>query len=257
MFVRLAVLLAGVFVFAGCATVAPMKPEAASQFKTGKVAVSFFDPFEQINYIEDKYFVLGVAQVASNSTYSGLWNSNLDLSKLHTEELNKLGVPATSIYDIFTDSEMTQVNAELKQMYPVPQKGQKAKKSTPPVVTPQLSEMLRAKGYDRLIAVSWGGYTLHMQTLGLPTVSQLNASYRFVDLQTAKPLWTGIVLIWEDVEVPSGKSGKDFLETDNLAGLKAEVDRDFRERYKIRKRVGVAGQSIGQIVGFQQVKSGR
>jgi len=250
MFQRVIFIFACALLFSGCATVAPLQPEVASKVKQSKVAVVFYDGSEQINYIEDKYLVLGVAQVASNSVYHGVWDSNRDLTTLHTQELGKLGVPATSLYDIFSDVEIAQAYAQLKEMYTRPLSSAGKPLSAPPV-TPQLAQMLIAKGYDHLIAINWTGYTLHLQTLGLPMLSKTQVGFRFLDLTNPQPLlWIGSILIWEEVEIANG-TGKDFLEKNDLAGLKAEVARLFHERYRIRTDHGGFNTSIGQIVGLE------
>jgi hypothetical protein len=251
--VRIVAVLACALALVGCASVAPMKPEAATVVKNGTTAVVFYDGVEQINYIEDKYFVLGVAQVASNSVYQGLWDSNRMLTALHAEELGKIGINARSVYDLYADGERTEADALFKEMNASlqPMKTKKGEKSVVPQVPARLREQLLAKGCDHLMWISWNGYTLHMQTLGLPALSKISTRYRVVDLRNdTAPLWDGWVLTWEETKV-EGDTGKAFLEAHDLAGLKKEVDRVSRGRYLAQNSKGKKQVSVGQIIGIQ------
>jgi hypothetical protein len=249
----------GVALLTGCGVTAPLKPDSANAVKQAKTAIVFYDGIEQINYIADEYFVLGVAQVGSHSAYHGIWDSNKELSALNAEELTKIGLQAQSIYANRSLDEIAQFEPWLKTMHedlhPAPKKQgvkQKTVDSGPaPVVVPQLREALQKDGYNHLIWISWSGYTLHLQTLGLPPMSQMTVSFRIIDLQKNAVVWDGAVGVMEKTSLGSAATGKEFLENDNLSGLKLEVARIFRERYQRRAGHGGFNNSIGQMIGIE------
>jgi hypothetical protein len=244
-------------VFTGCASVAPIKPESAAAVRNGATAVVFYDAREQINYIEDKYFVLGVAQVASNSAYRGLWDSNRELSALHADELRKTGLKARSIYDILSEAEITEAAASIKVMYEDLYAAIRDKKPLTPSVPAVVSEMLLANGYDHLMCINWSGYTLHLQALGLPPLSKMVTGYTFFNLhEKENPIWDGSISTSERTTV-EGDSGKIFLESNDLLGLRKEVGRLYRIGYGTQTPDGKVKKSVGQLIGLEPESVGK
>ena len=246
---RIVILLWGILL-SGCASVPPMPTDAAGNIKNSKSVVSFFDVTERINYIEDVYLVLGVAQVTSNSVYSGIWNSNKDLSAVHSEELSKIGVRASSLYDVLSDKEISEITAIQKEMLTLNSPGVDKSELK---LNPRYRDILLNKGFNHLFWLTWSGYTLHIKTLGLPTRGSFGTTYWIFDLNSNKLIWSGSFYTTEKVLIV-GVTGKEFIEKGNLAGLKSEVTRMTKERYK---KISIDGQnrkSIGQRIGLEENK---
>ncbi len=234
---------------AACASVSPMAPDSARDMKTGKVVVAFFDGVEQINYREDVYLVLGVAQVASNSVYGGFWDSSKEISAMHTSEFAKLGVRATSLYDIVTESERAELATIQKEMYSLYSGPTKVQDES--LLKPRFRDLLLGKGNDYLVWATWSGYLFHIHTLGLPPHEAFTTTYWVFDLKGNRIVWNGSIGSRERVEMREGLSGKDFLEKDNLAGLKSRVANMIKERHKGRTGRGIYSNSVGQIMGLE------
>lgn len=210
--------------------------------KTGKTTVLFQDEAQQINYLQDKYYVLAVTQEGSTSLYKGIWNSNKDLSALHADELAKLGLRAHSAYELFSEKDVARMLQEETELRLAQPKGTPAADQT---ISPLLRQSLLDKGQDYLIWATWSGYTLHIQTLGLPPNEQFLLVYRVFDVKKNKLLGGGTTYYLHNVNL-EGQTGKDFLEKDNLAGLRSQVESHIRERF-----TAPPNASIGKILGLQ------
>ena len=100
-----------VVMVSGCSTISPpVTMEVANQLSEGRTAIAFYDSNKRINYLEDIYLVLAVAQTASSSSYNGVWDNSKEITKLHKEELAKLGLKTFSIYDVFSENEINSIN---------------------------------------------------------------------------------------------------------------------------------------------------
>jgi len=235
---------------AGCASFQPpIQSDVSTQFKREKTAIAFFDAIGSIHYSEDVYLVLAVAQVSSDSDYSGIWDSDSVLTKVHADEFSRLGLNATAIYGepsiALPKDALIPQKALVKAFYasrPKPEHG--------PAIAPAFREALRSRDYANLILVSWSGYSLHIPTLGLPPRQSVNSSFWVYDLRKEKPLWSGEFPVMQKVALPKN-TGKSFLEENDLAGLKAESERLVRERYRTKNSEGKPITSIGQAMGFQ------
>lgn len=242
-----------IFLFlSGCASVQPMSTTSLSEFKNGKSAVAFFDGVEGITFIEDKYLVLGVVQVASNSVYQGFWDSNKDISALHAAEFSNIGVRAQSLYDVLTENEKPEFIAIQKEMYVAASvdNNRDNKNELSLFLNPKLRERLLEKGYDYLIWMTWSGYLLHIHALTVPPHEEFYTTYWIQDLKKNSTIWHGKIWFREKIEF-EGSSGKAFLEKNNLSGLKNEVERMVKERYKVRTGRGLLNDSVGQIIGLE------
>lgn len=238
------IVLLGAAMLSACVT-APMSPESARTLKSGKSAVAFYDVAERVNYIEDVYLVLGVAQVASESVYSGIWNSNKDLSALHAEELTKIGVQARSIYEALSEAEIAEFTAMQKGFYAL-----NARQDSSAIqLKPLYRDLLLQKGFDYLFWLNWPGYTLHLKTLGLPAMESSHTEYWIFDLKQNSLLWNGSIRASENLRI-KGK-GKMFLENDDLSGLKTEVTKLTRETYKIGKNRRHLIENVGKRIGLE------
>jgi hypothetical protein len=245
-----------------CATsLQPMSPKSISEVKNGKSVVALYDGVEQISFIEDKYFVLGVAQVASSSVYRGFWDSNKDISALHAAELSKIGIRSQSLYDVISEVQKPEFVAMQNDMNTQLQTTTKStgEKSTENkselslVLNPKMREQLLEKGFDYLIWMNWSGYVLHIKALGLPTYENFRTTYWIHDLKQNKSIWSGDIPFGGKVKI-EGESAKAFLEKNNLAGLKREVERMIKEKYDVRlreTRKGINKDSVGQIIGLE------
>jgi hypothetical protein len=139
---------------AGCATIPRLSADDATRVNGGSTAVLFVDDVEQINYLQDKYYVLAVTQEGSTSVYKGIWDSSKEISEVHADEFSKLGLKAKSAYDLLGAQEIARLAAGDMSRYSVQPKQQPAASGAPAEpVSPQLRQALLDKGQDYLI---WG-----------------------------------------------------------------------------------------------------
>ena len=270
---RLLIAFGLLLTLAGCTTLPPLSSSDGDRMKTGKTTVLFDDEIQQINYLQDKYYVLAVTQEGSTSVYKGIWNSNKDLSNLHADELAKLGLRARSAYELFSDKDIERMldedralrTVQSKSPAPAPTEAKTDSSLTPKpgtvlgqnaaaheaagnaeqTLTPLLRQSLLDKGQDYLIWATWTGYTLHIQTLGLPPNEQFVLVYRVFDVKKNKLLGGGTTFYLHNVNL-EGQTGKEFLENNNLAGLRTQVENHIRERMTAPPKA-----SIGKILGLQ------
>ncbi len=231
-----------------CVSITPMAPESAKNLKNSKVVVAFFDGVEQINYREDVYLVLAVAQVASNSVYSGHWDSNKDISAIHVSELGKLGIRAVSLYDSISDPERVELNGVQKDMYAAYTGANKTKDAS--LLNPRFRDLMVEKGNDYLIWITWLGYQFHMRTLGLQPMESYTSAFWIFDLRRNEVAWFGSISSLGTVST-EGQTGKAFLEKDDLGGLKARVAFMIKERYRTRVSAGITRDGLGKLMGLE------
>jgi len=240
-----------------CATMQPpLSGEPANSLKSGKAVVAFFDGVEQIKYSRDIYLVLAVAKEASYSTYSGLWNSNADVSGIHTTELSKIGIQAKSLYEALSPEEIAEIQPILKtmdvssRMKASNNSNELASEKTAPHLKQKLKDMLLSKGFDYLFFITWSGYNLDVPALGISPRETLDTTYSIYDLNRDSLLWNGSVRAFEQVDLGEA-TAKEYIEKNDLSGLKKEVGRMISEKYKIRTDHGINSTSVGQYIGLQ------
>jgi len=85
---------------------------------------------------------------------------------------------------------------------------------------------------DSLAWVAWSGFTLHLRTLGLSPQEEYTTGFWIFDLKSNELLWNGVVSTWDPVTIPEGQTGKEFIESNGLAGLKAESAARVRDHYR-------------------------
>lgn len=245
---RILAAIAVLLILSGCATVPKLSESDADRLKSGKSAILFVDDVEQINYLQDKYYVLAVTQEGSTSVYKGIWNSSKDLSAVHADEFSKLGLKATSAYDLLAEQDLARLTQRDRQRYTIraPQAGSGA--TSADAVSSELRQALLDKGQEFLIWTSWSGYTLHIQTLGLPANQQFLCRHWIFDLQRNKFLGGGDQMWLQKLDL-AGATGKDFLEKNNLAGLRSEVEQLIRTRFK-----SPANARTGKVLGLEPAK---
>lgn len=231
----------------GCATVPKLSAGDADRVQSGRSTVLFVDDIEQINYLQDKYYVLAVTQEGSTSVYKGIWNSSKALSAVNADEFSKLGLKATSAYELFSEPDLARLSQEDRNRFTVRPKPPAAGGTAPQAqsVTPELRQALLDKGQDYLIWASWSGYTLHIQTLGLPPNEQFLLRYWIFDLKQNKLLGGGDVSSLHNVDL-ADQTGKDFLEKDNLAGFRSQVEKHIRARFR-----DPPNATVGKILGLK------
>jgi len=242
----------------GCATLPHLSSSDADRVKNGKSVVLFVDDAQQINYLQDKYYVLAVTQEGSTSVYKGIWDSGKDLSALNADEFSKLGLKTRSAYELFSGQDIERLLQEQRDRSTTQPQQQPAGSSGPAqasvshaaaaadqTITPQLRQALLDKGQDYLIWATWSGYTLHIQTLGLPPNEQFVLVYRIFDVKKNQLLGGGTSGYLHSVDL-EGQTGKDFLEKNNLAGLRSQVEKHIRERFADPPRA-----TIGKVLGLQ------
>lgn len=233
-------------VLAGCATLPHLSASDADRVKDGKSAVLFVDDVEQINYLQDKYYVLAVTQEGSTSLYKGIWNSSRDLSAIHADEFSKLGLKARSAYELFGAQDLERLTQEDRGRYTMRPKQPAGAAADPgQAITPELRQALLDKDQDYLIWASWSGYTLHIQTLGLPPNEQFLLRYWIFDVKKNKLLGGGDSMYLHSVDL-AGQTGKEFLEKDNLAGFRSQVEKHIRARF-----TDPPNATIGKVLGLK------
>jgi hypothetical protein len=220
-----------------CGAHKPLKPDVASRVKQGKMAVLFYDDVGEIKYTEDKYLVLAVAQVASNSTYAGFWSPNPELSEAHAAGLNSLGLNAQSAYTLLPAAFIEENTAAERELYTLKRRDKSKPEPKPPAagtpaLTPKLREALLEKGQDTLVWVTWSGFNLHLLTLGLAPREEYATGFWMFDLKSNQLLWNGLVSTFDSTTIPDGQTGKEFLESNGLAGLKAESAARIKDYYR-------------------------
>jgi len=241
-------------ILTGCATIPHLTASDADRVKSGKSVVLFVDNAQQINYLQDKYYVLAVTQEGSTSLYKGIWDSGKDLSALHADEFSKLGLKTRSAYELFSEQDIAHLTqAEDRPALqqpggsgPLAALASAGSAANPgQAISPELRQALLDKGQDYLIWASWSGYTLHIKTLGFPPDEQFVLVYRVFDVRNDKLLGGGSSMYLHRVDL-EGQTGKDFLEKNNLAGLRAQVEKHIRERF-----TAPPNATIGRILGLQ------
>jgi hypothetical protein len=238
----------------GCAVVSkPLTDATLSQLKQGSTAVLFYDDIGEIKYLEDHYAVLAVTQDRSKGAYTGIWNSNAELSQLHAEQFAQLGLRTQSAYTLLSASYVHDNSTIDRTLYTLkPQeKSRTASSKLQPTrqgaLTPQLRDALMAQDQDSLIWIAWTGLTLYMPTLGLSPRETISARYWVFDLKKNQILWHGQFDLMEMVSMGE-MTGKEFLESNNLRGLKSQVSALNRTLYDPQKR---GGKDVGTAMGLR------
>lgn len=260
--VRLIVSLAVITLFTACATITPpLTDDKTKNLRNGKSVVIFSDPNHQINYLEDIYMVLAVSQEASTSSYNGIWNSEKDLAAIHTEELSKIGLDVTSIHDSMSSTDITEFKPLLDELDSLSKsqssggfgfnKSGDTENGVHKKINNKLRLKLKEKGYDYLFWISSPGLTLHLKALGLPPWQYFNHTYRVYDLSRNELVWgSPLGILYTDVEkIPEGQTGKQFLESNNLAGLKRDTKKIIREYYNMKDK----SKRISYLIGLEKI----
>jgi hypothetical protein len=231
-----------------------LDPASAERWKNGKSVVYFSDDVGQIGYTKDNYFVLGVSRQGTEGAYNGLWDSNRQLSAINAEELSKLGIDATSLFDMPGGSELQPLVAAQAPQYAITQEpsSPRPELSVNGGVSEDLRTALLAQGRHFLVWVNWNGFKLRVLTLGLRPFEEMTVGYRIVDLDSNQSLANVTVLFMERVDM-QGATAKDFLERNGLQRLKADVETLMRARFTSTKlgTVGLAPRrTMPQLIGF-------
>jgi hypothetical protein len=250
-----------VLLISGC-TVAPISSTHSESIKNEKTAVVFNDMHKLINYVEDHYWVLGVSQTSSQSKYEGIWDSNFELEILHSEKFNTLGLKADAITQLLNQELLEALKARQIQVAKIDrlssgkqgpilrELSQRIKKDPIVVIPTEILDELKILQYRYMIWIDAAPLLVHIQTLGLPTLTLQNLEYKIFDLESHKMIWESKVGLVERLE-RDGKTGKEVLESNNLQGLKEQISFLHSERYKIRTGKGLGNKSIGQHIGLE------
>lgn len=245
---------------AACVSVPqPLSPDVAERIKKGKSLSFFLDEAEQIHYTSDVYMVLAVAKVATDTTYKGIWNSSKELSTLHAQELSKIGVRTKSLYDVITDAEFSAFMLGQQALTNRSEKQVKSDNDAQPMVSrlpslsslrlqPQFRQLLTNEGFDYLFWFTIpSGFSLDIKTLGFPAQEHFYTHCQVYDLRENVVIWSGSIRSFDTTRM-NGKTGKEFLESDSLAGLKSEFTRLIKASYAPTKTL--QGKGIGQMLGL-------
>ena len=194
-----------------------------------------------------------MSQSAANSVYKGTWDSNRELSELHTAELANLGLKSQSVYSLLSApqiEEFTAAERALARYTYYPDKKLKAAKKNAagaPALSPEFQSALLGQGQDWLVCIAWSGFSLHIKTLGLAPAENMHTTLWVIDLKENRVLWGAGLLTMQNVSL-GDSTGKEFLESDNLHGLKSEVSTRMREYYQADKR---KNEDIGTLLGLK------
>lgn len=262
--VRVFILVAVSLVLNACTgTIQTLPAESVDDLRNKNTVVVFVDDVEQIKYTEDVYLVLAVAKVASNSAYKGIWKSNNELSAIHAAELTRIGMRATSLFSALPEEEAEAYIAKIRNTVaasrPKTQDDQNSESqsrtsSTPVALVqyahPEFRALLKQKGFEYLIWIRWLGYRIHLPTLGLPPRANFATRYEILDLGKNKVIWQGSTYESRKPTI-DGISGKEFLEKNNLAGLKSEITTMIVDRYRSQDEKKIR---VGQMIGLEPMK---
>jgi hypothetical protein len=245
--VALAVAMA---VLCGCAAdlSKPMSSDLASALRNGRVTVVFHDVPQRIHYIDDRYWLLAVTTEESDSDYAGIWQSDKDLTALDVAEFNRLGLHATSLFDLIPEDTASRLVSEAQSVFVVTPHAKPTLPSTTPA-SEDLCKALLEKNQDFLIWASWDGLHVHDTTLGLPNYEYAATYYHVLDLRRNKVVALGTVYLKEHLDL-DGKTLKQYFEADHLAGLKAQAQRMIHDRFVNSDGTGVRA-SVGQALGLE------
>jgi hypothetical protein len=217
-------------VLGGCGTV--VKPAASDMdaVRQGRTAILFVDEPQQINYLEDHYLLLAVTTTTTASVYRGIWDSNTELSSVFASEYEQAGLHSHSVYDVLPSGDVARLLGSLtsKQRPGGEADAAGIKDDALPAIA---RDALVAQNQDYLIWLTWSGLTFHIKTLGLSPRELVHVNYKLVDLRANRVLGVGGCGGADPVEL-KGRTAKDFLESENLAGLKSELRRMFHEHMK-------------------------
>jgi hypothetical protein len=250
----LSIALTALLLLSACVAPKPLSQDMLTRLRQGSTAVLFYDDVGQVSYLEDTYYVLGVAQSAANSVYKGTWDSNRELSELHTAQLANLGLKTQSAYTLLSASMIDEFaaaeRARARYTYYPDKKAKAARKKEAagaPALSTNLRDILLAQGQDSLVWIGWSGYSLHLRTLGLGPQETLDTRFWVIDLKENRVLGEAGLLTMESLSIGE-KTGKEFLESDNLHGLKARVSQRMREYYEADTR---KNKDVGTLLGLK------
>jgi hypothetical protein len=235
-----------VLLLSGCITARqPLSPEVATRVKQGHTAVYFNDDIGEIDYLDDKYLVLGVSTEGSRGTYQDIWDSSPELSQLHAEQFDRLGLKAQSLYHLMSAADIQRDLAADRDIYTLSGKNPNPRQTQ---LSDELRNALLAQGQATLIWIAWTGLTLHIQALGLPTKEQIVTRFWAFDVKENRLLWSGQFLTFHVVSL-EGHTAKEFMEADNLSRFKSEVEDRMREYYEHDK---YGNRAVGSLSGLER-----
>lgn len=220
----------------GCVTnEIKMEESELSDFKSSKVATSFFMVNKKVNYFELLYRVLWVETNSTTLDISGLWNPDKELTVTVNDVLLNTGLDAYELFSIVKDNRILDAYMDgLVEDYTQHYSGNH--KNMPAVKLPpnaeylskypdyegfeELRDELVDKGYNYLFEYLSPDIYGSSGALGLVVV-KMPSQLRVVDLINKKVIW----LVPDKYAVDGRQLGGDLhgLEKDNLSLLKESV----------------------------------
>ena len=243
------------FLLAACVSLPPpLSPESAARLRTQKTVVAYFDQWESIRYMQKTYLVLGEATTASSSTYSGIWDANKELSALHASGFSRIGVPADSLYEVLTPTELADSLIEQKAL--ASDYRNRLERESP--LPQHFRDILLARGYKNLVWITHDlPFSITIQPILVPEEIRNSLffflSYYIYDLPANRIMFVGRTHFFSKFPV-EGDSVKYFLEKDNLAVLKAMTTKHISDRYNVSKQMASpqGGLTVGQFLGLEE-----
>ncbi len=239
-------LLTLVILASGCVTNQPINTESLASLRDRPGVVAFIDSADQIEYWYQG-MMLGIDRQLTS--YGPVWDSNRDLSAVHTAELSRLGFQVRSLFAALTDAEIGQFVSLKKQLSDISALDREqyrrrgtdhftrrtpVSELTPKVlqkIVPQVRDVLLRKGYQNFILISWDGFHVYDYKLNPGAEEFFHNRFWFVDLLQNKIIWSGDVLSHQVVALPLAKD-KIYLENDDFAALKSHAVRLTRKVYR-------------------------
>jgi hypothetical protein len=227
----------------GCALIKPAAlPTEEFPLDRARTAVAFIDEANRIYYRND-YFLFFVSMRQTDETfYKENWDNSNELSDLHAAHLRKLGLNATSIYDLFEAEHIKELlNAQL-QIKQLSIANATDSKNASPAIHEQLRKELLEKNMDRLVLIRANGFNVFTGPLGgKPQAFIFISNYKY-NMSDGASLWLGSDRLQRVFDTSEAKV-KDFLESGEFSGLKAlekELTDDFysNPNWLVRRLIG-------------------
>jgi hypothetical protein len=223
---RLVVAICCGLVLAGCATEADvvMPGNLRTEMRQQSTAVVFTDDVREVRFTWGRFNTPGLNRPDSFLPYDGELNIDPILSAVHAEELGKLGIHTTSVYDLLEGSTVERLT--------LPGRENRSKNyEMTPFVSPDLATALINKGQRYLLWVTWSGLRYFHTVLSTTPVEQISSSYWLFDLQARSLLWSGSLVDIRDSDFKNSEA-KARLEDGHFAGLERLVENRYRLAYQ-------------------------
>jgi len=214
-------------ILTSCASTIPtLSTEVLNELRQSRITIVFTDTSKQINYTIEIYEVLNITQRKVSSSYREDWESEEYITNIHTLEFAKNGFKIRMFSEIFSKSDLNKV----RQMHQQIIKDNNIEPKIKPILTPEVKELLRERGIEHLVLIDWTGFTLFIQSRGLPAQGMTTTNFKIFNVKSGNVLWQSSSSA--DITIDLNKmDGRIFLESNELENLKLEVKRLLLSQY--------------------------